>query len=74
MKTSSLFALLMLFTIGWVAFSLFDFYMTTQNSDCSYLPIESCTHLARAEQKIVVWRGLAVQLAAVLAALLLRKH
>ena len=68
------FALLILFTLGWAASSAFEFYLTTQNSDCSYAAAEVCTQNARYEQRLIVWRGLALELAAVLAFLGLRKR
>ena len=74
MRTERAFALLALFSIGWLGFSLLDFYFTTQNSDCGYTPTETCTHFARAEQQIIIWRGLAIQLAAILAVVLIRKR
>ena len=61
------FALLVLFSLGWLGFSLADFYLTTQNSDCGYTAAEICTQFARADQKIIIWRGLAVEVAAILA-------
>jgi hypothetical protein len=73
-KSERAFALLALFTLGWLGFSLLDFYLTTQNGDCLYTPTEACTHFARAEQNIIIWRGLAVQLAAILALVVVRKR
>jgi hypothetical protein len=74
MKSERAFGLLALFSLLWLGYSLGEFYLTTQDSDCSYLPLDSCTHFARAEQAIIVWRGGAIQLAAVLAFVLVRKR
>ena len=74
MKAGALFALLAVFTIGWLGFSLIDFYFTTQNSDCGYTPGEICKQFARAEQAIIIWRGLAIQLAAILLVMVIRKR
>jgi hypothetical protein len=73
-KGSAVFALLVLFTVAWIGFSLLDYYLTTQNSDCLYTAIEPCTRFARYEQQIVVWRAVAVQSVAILAALLIRER
>ena len=73
-KESTAFALLVLFTLGWAAYSAFEFYLSTLNSDCGYSPAEVCTRYAQYEQQLIVWRGLALQLAAVLAFVGLRKH
>jgi hypothetical protein len=73
-EESKAFALLALFTIGWIGFSLIDFHLTTQNSDCGYTPAEACTIYARYEQQVIIWRGLAVEFAAILTALVLRKR
>ena len=74
MKSERSLALLALFSLGWLGFSLLAFYFTTQNSDCGYTPIETCTQFTRAEQQIIVWRGLAIALAAILAVVLIRKR
>jgi hypothetical protein len=73
-KSESVLALLILFSLGWLGFSALDFYLTTQNSDCGYTPGEICTHIARAEQAIIIWRGLAIQLAAILLVMFIRKR
>jgi hypothetical protein len=73
-KSESAFALLVLFSLGWLGFSAFEFYLTTQNSDCLYTPAEMCAHFARAEQEIIIWRGLAIELAAILAWAVIRKR
>ncbi len=74
LKESRIFALLALFTIGWIGFSLTGYYLTTQNSDCGYTLAEACTRNARYEQQVIIWRGVAVELAAILVALFLRKR
>jgi hypothetical protein len=73
-KTERALVLLALFSLGWLGFSLVDFYFTMQNSDCGYTVAETCTQFARAEQQIVIWRGLAIELAAILAVVLIRKR
>ena len=74
MIESRAFALLLLFTVGWAALSAFEFYLTTINSDCGYTASEICTRYAQSEQQVIVWRGLALELAAVLAFLGIRKR
>jgi hypothetical protein len=68
------FALLILFTLVWAASSAFEFHLTTQNSDCSYTAAEDCSQTAKYEQRLIIWRGLALELAAVLAFLGIRKR
>lgn len=74
MKESHLFALLALLTLGLIAFSALDFYLTTLNSDCTYAPMEPCTSYARSQQHMIFWRAAAIELAAVLAFILIRKR
>ena len=74
MRSESILALLILFSLGWIGFCVLEFYFTTQDSDCGYTSLESCTHFHRIEQEMILWRGFAIQLAAILAYLLIRKR
>ena len=73
MRESRAFAFLMLFPLGWIAWSLAECYLTTTNSDCSYAVGEPCTLYARYEQTILIWRGICIQMAAILAFNYVRK-
>ena len=74
MKQSSIFALTVMVTLAWVAWSCLDYYLTTIDSDCGYTAAEACTRFADQQQQVIVWRGLAVQFAMIIVFLVLRKR
>jgi hypothetical protein len=73
-KESHLLALAILAALAWATSSAFEYYVTTLNSDCGYTPAEACTHIARSQQNMIIWRGLAVLFAMITVLLLARKR
>ena len=74
MKESSLFGLLALFTLALVSWSYLEYSLSTNDSDCGYTAAEACTQFANYEQQVLLWRAFALELAAILAFVLLRKR